>query len=501
MKVHLSNGTATALIVPLFLCLIGAIPLLAYEPEKILSYQFPNDLSIKVHYTDSLSLNRPSSNPSYPRRVLRSAIFAYKKITQKYHFNTPGYSLSHPNPAYSKIHDRSIHILIGGERGPSTHETPYFDVVTLNRQEYEPLIILPSDYEASFQEWDRFNPPKGERNLEKDLRGTLFHEMLHVVLYGYNKNLKGFDKQKIDWYVEGLARYFELLGKADEDFFSEGFRKILNNKVRFSRGGVNYTMRFPDQHFFSRRYDSALFWKFIDERYGMEAIEHFSREVRTQNSLKNTSLFVSALEKVLNKHFRDILMEYAYTLYRQDLTFPQNSSKLSKVASSTLYWDGVNLFQQDGHGNLRQMGPVCRTDWIGEWEDKKAEFGDLSVAGDLTQKSDLESWGSDFFKIRAAFGAIQPFKITFLSKTPQAHLGIQIIISTQGVDSRHFKSHLILTDRSSSAAWDFSSFLKEENLHINQIRELELIITELGGNKKTSYEFSFATVKNSFKDI
>ena len=245
--------------------------------DRAFEYRFHDGIILKVHYTDQI-LNESREDIHFVKEVLDAAVFAYQTITQFQGFSSAGFSLASPNKNYAYDPDRTIDIYLGhpnndrAYRSPglgniSFKDAPCFDTVKVAENQYQAVILLPSNYKEFISHWEKINPsPLGVRHLSADLRGTLIHEMLHVLLFYYNKNLnKNPDllgdtrktelsrSKQIDWYVEGLARYFETLAGAKHDFFSQGFKQTMPDKIRFSRGGSNYFMRYPDQAFKDRR--------------------------------------------------------------------------------------------------------------------------------------------------------------------------------------------------------------------------------------------------------
>ena len=230
--------------------------------EKTREYRFRDGVILKVHFTDQI-LKGSREDIHFVKEVLDAAVFAYQTITQFQGFSSPGFSFASPNKNYAYDPDRTIDIYLGhpddshayrshGFDNVSFKDAPCFDTVKVAENQYQAVILLPANYREFISNWEKINPsPLGVRHLSADLRGTLIHEMLHVILFYYNKNLNKdpafpSDSEKahalsrskrIDWYVEGLARYFEMLAGARHDFFSQGFKQTLPDKIRFSRGG------------------------------------------------------------------------------------------------------------------------------------------------------------------------------------------------------------------------------------------------------------------------
>ena len=345
--------------------------------EKIYEYRFSEGVKIKVHFTDEM-LERSGESVYFAKDVLDAAVQAYQTITQFKGFSSTGYSFAFPDPNYAYDPDRTIDIYLGdpssdseilnhGFRNLSFKDAPCFDTLKISDTEYQAVILLPANYKEFIKNWEHINPSSlGARNVNVDLRGTLIHEMLHVILFYYNKNLnkdvavsesssaQGLpgSARKVDWYVEGLARYFETFAGARHDFFSQGFKQTLPDKIRFSRGGSNYFMRYPDQAFTDLRYENALFWRFIDYRYGMPTIERLSRDFRDYPSRS----FELALEKATQTSFKDLLKTFALSILLKDFGLKDDEAYLKDIAKTRLIYKRGEIYLVDGTGDEKISG-------------------------------------------------------------------------------------------------------------------------------------------------
>lgn len=362
-------------------------------------HRFKDGVTLRVCYSEK-TLNEAGESNLFAARVLRNAVIAYRTIVEEMGFSTPGYSFSQPNRNYVHDPDRTLDIYLGS--GPAFKDAPCFDTIRVSPTAYHAVILLPASYKGFIHRWEKVNPsPLGERDLDTDLKGTLIHEMLHAILFYYNRNLGKESAQgalpgvKADWYVEGLARYFETLVGAKHDFYSQGFKQTLPDKIRFSRGGSNYYLRYPDQVFTDLRYENALFWKFIDDRFGMQAIEKLSRVLRNDGR----GDLGPSMTKVFGAGLQDILLDFAVASLLKDFKIGFETSFLKEVARPRLIYRARNLYLVDGYGVEKKLGTTCRTDWIGRWSDMKAIHGAPSVAGDATDRSDVSSLATDFYEI------------------------------------------------------------------------------------------------------
>ena len=221
------------------LCLCGP----AEAAEGLQEYRFQDGVQVKVHFKDP-------ANEEFASSVLDAAVSAYQTITDFQGFNSSGYSFASPDYRYAYDPDKTIDVYLGqpededifeelGEKNKLFKDAPCFDTRQTGSGRYEAMIFLPANYEEFIRNWEKINPSSlGKRNVHVDLRGTLIHEMTHVILFYYNHNLDksgeaAIPGRHLDWYVEGLARYFETFAGARHDFFSQGFKETLPTRSGF----------------------------------------------------------------------------------------------------------------------------------------------------------------------------------------------------------------------------------------------------------------------------
>lgn len=481
--------------------------------EKRGDYRFGDGTTIAVHYTDEI-LEENATDEYFAKEVLDDAVSAYQTITQFEGFNTAGFTFASPDKQYAYDPTRTIDVYLGtpGDSEDTTNhgfnarafkEAPCFDTVKLSGNALHAVILLPANYRQFIKNWERLNPsPLGTRNVEVDLRGTLIHEMLHVVLFYYNHNLnkaalgtggadaagtpRGLAKpEKVDWYVEGLARYFETFAGARHDFYSPGFKQMLPDKIRFSRGGSNYFMRYPDQPFTDLRYESALFWRFMDFKYGMPTIERLSRFLRRSGP----EGFQEALKKVTGKPFERLLEEFALALLSKDFGLKDDAVYLKEVAKTHLSYHDHAFYLKDGFGAEKPLGRVCQTDWIGEWNDRRAKFEEASVAGDNTPESDISGWATDFYQIdlRTGGDALPELAVTYTKGIGRPLTAIALVASRGG---SLIKRQIGEITPSSTARINLSREMDKEHLRPQDIEKVYLLITNTDPTVKAQYEIS-----------
>ncbi len=479
--------------------------------EKVYEARFPDGAALRVHYTDQI-LEESGASAQFPKQVLDASVSAYQTITQYGGFRTEGYSLANPDESYAYDPDKTVDIYLGNTNEAnqflyhsfsslSFRDAPCFDTVKLSETAYQSVILLPANYREFIQNWEHLNPSSlGARNTNVDLRGTLIHEMLHVILFYYNKNLSRengetvnpvdpkkapANKNHLDWYVEGLARYFETFAGARHDFYSQGFRETLPDKIRFSRGGSNYFMRYPDQPFMELRYENALFWRFIDHQFGMASIEKLSRSFRTDARSENFHL---SLEKATGASFEDLLKRFAMAALLSDFGLKDDAKYLKEVARTRLLYKNGLFYLVDGYGGQKALGKTCRTDWIGRWDATKAKLGELPVAGDNTDACDVSGWATDFYEI--AFDEARPElpRVRVVRESGAAKFLVQAVLRTKG-------GSLITEEwRDEGAGSGRTVSLKElterEGLSQESIERAYLVITNLDEKKTANYEIS-----------
>lgn len=428
------------------------------DSEKVLDYTFEDGVSIKVHYTDTV-LAMHGETRYFAQEVLNAAVSAYQTITDFQGFDADGFSFAKPDKRYAYDPDRAIDVYLGHPEDPETarlygvsaeifKDAPCFDTRRVSRQAYHAMIFLPANYREFIKNWERLNPsPLGARHLEVDLHGTLIHEMLHVVLFYYNKNLNKDAHEpgqaQIDWYVEGLARYFETFAGARHDFFSQGFKVTLPDKIRFSRGGANYFMRYPDQSFMELRYENALFWRFLDYRYGMQAIEGLSRRLRDP-SFEN---FQRSVKKITGWPIETLLKQYALCTLLKDFGLKEDSGYLMDVARTAVGAQG-GLFH-------------------------------------LADK--VSGWATDYCEIRpeGAGGAL-PGEIGVAHRSGGKSLALQAVIFTRGGSQITLDAGPV---GSGGTMWvSLREKLDEQHLGGKDVESVILLITNLDPRAAAAYE-------------
>ncbi len=288
--------------------------------KEIVKQQTLQDgVTIAVHHRpNDLKICRP--NPDrYVNIVLQYAVEAYNEIVYTQGFDTPGFTFANPDRDYCYDRDKTIDIYIG-----DFSDAPCYDIVKGKGPAYDAVILFPSNYQGYLTEWDAKD--FSEQKIAEKIKGTLFHEMFHLISYSYNKNIGRWYTRHNgvslalggDWYVEGLARYFETIACSYDNFFSKGFIKKEAGKIIRSQDGANYLIENPSESLKKARYDYSLFWAYLHKRYGMDKIEEISRRFRfiTKRGLEREAPAI--ISAALKEEFEDVLHGFAVAMYFKD---------------------------------------------------------------------------------------------------------------------------------------------------------------------------------------
>ncbi len=476
-----------------------------YWVEKIREYRAQDGVLFRVHYTDHM-MAKYGVTGDLPGDVLDAAVHGYQTITEFEGFASKNYSFAEPDPSYAMDPDKTIDVYLGDPSGFNGYEllgirnnlfkdAPCFDTIKLSETQYQAVILLPANYYEFIRNWEKINPsPLGRRNIGVDLRGTLIHEMLHVVLFYYNKNLNKSaedaamgahnDAKNLDWYVEGLARYFETFAGARHDFYSQGFKQTLPDKIRFSRGGSNYFMRYPDQAFTQLRYENALFWRYLDDRYGMDAIESLSRDFRDKDLD-----FKAALERMTGKDLETLLRDYAKAILLKDFGLKDDSAYLNDVARTRLVYKDRQWYLRGGDDDRMALGKTCETDWVGQWENVRAQFTEPSVAGDSTRISDVSGWATDYVEIvKDKVGERWP-NINFRANSNS--LMIQVLGLTKG--GSYIEKWISLNGAGAQHAINLSEMVRTESLGDEDVDKFYLMLTNADPDQTVEYSLALVS--------
>ncbi len=212
-----------------------------------------------------------------------------------------------------------------------------------NRPERSPVIFLPKDYKAFLRRWRRVNGHGDAMTLDdkRALAGSIMHEMTHAVLFGYHENLGSTvgGHAHGDWYTEGLARYYETKVGSLLGFTDEGFRRVLGDRMQFSRGGANYYLRYHDEAMFSLRYENALFWLYFEKSFGHEKIVDLTRALGHVTYEGDPRQYVQVLQSVTGYPFYRILVDYHNWIYREAYRSYTEGEALISPTTIVSVWD------------------------------------------------------------------------------------------------------------------------------------------------------------------
>ncbi len=378
--------------------------------EKVLSARAANGTLLKVHFTD-FTLEK-SDDRTYPHRVLTHMQKAYDVLTRDMKLGQNPDARPKVIEAYIGDTEAGGLLPFGGFELEDFRRAPLFMIRTNEATgEKTPALLLPANYKKFLEFWNRINrvPENAAGNTYTDdqyLATSVMHEMTHAIVHGFNENL-GSTEHEIrggDWYTEGLARYFECKSGSDAGFASEGFRKIVDGRVQFSRGGANYYLRYPDESFFTMRYENALFWMYFDKRFGPDAIVQVSRDLRLLEQGAGPGDFARVLSEVTGERFDDLLNDYFNWTYRGEYGSHPEGTKLQTAAVTRSVWSDGQFYIYNARGTLTQFAPVLKTDWVSAWGTATAAKTTENIAGDWTREADIQPLAFDAHQILMSAG-------------------------------------------------------------------------------------------------
>jgi hypothetical protein len=287
--------------------------------EYVRESRFKDGAGIKVHFTSQI-LQEGNADEQFPQQVLDSARQAYERIVNEFGFNRKGYSFASADKNYAYDGDKTIDIYIGS-LGPSDNfyfhslnwqdfaKAPFYQVRYEGRYRYSAMIAVPADYKAYLKKASEQFAYSEAVDIFSHLKAAMMHEMLHIITFYYNKNLLSWYKfnpldnryQGGDWYVEGLARYFETFSGFNGNFYSAS--ADFYQRPGAFRSGQNLS---------ESGYDFAVFWKYFHSRFGMETIEKLSyrlRSVQTKGSSNEKAAGI--INQVTGISFSEISGDFA----------------------------------------------------------------------------------------------------------------------------------------------------------------------------------------------
>ncbi|MBP9733209.1 MAG: hypothetical protein KBD07_02395 [Candidatus Omnitrophica bacterium] len=377
--------------------------------EKVLSARMADGTILKVHYTD-FALDQ-SEDWSYPRRVFTHMKAAYEVLGRDLRLDDNRSAKPRAIEAYIGDTEAGGILPFGGFTLEDFKRAPLFMVRTDERSGAKvPVLLLPANYSKFLEFWNRINRIPGESAYSTDqyLASSIMHEMTHAIVHGFNENL-GSTEHEIrggDWYTEGLARYFECKTGSDAGFASEGFRKIVDGRVQFSRGGANYYLRYPDESFFTMRYENALFWMYLDKRMGSDAIVQITRDLKGLAFNASAADYARVLSEVTGESFETLLNDYFNWVYRGDYTRYREGSKLLPVAAAKSVWSKGQFYVYNNRGSLVQLaGSSLTSDWVSGWGNDTAQKTTEIIAGDWTLGADIKPLAFDAHEIMISAAA------------------------------------------------------------------------------------------------
>ena len=285
--------------------------------EYVREYRFKDNAGLKVHFTSQI-LEEAGAGRDFPQMVLEAAARAYQKIVNELGFNRKGYSFALADETYAYDEDKTIDIYIGSCSAldkfyfhsldqQDFRKAPFYEVRYQGRYRYSAIIAVPADYRAYLKGASRQFGYGEDIDLVSHLNGAMMHEMLHIITFYYNKNLvsscrlnlSNNSHQGTDWYVEGLARYSEIIAGFKDNFYSA-------SKDFYQKADI--FMSQPEERFSELGYDFAIFWKYFHSRFGIDAIEELSYRLRSVQDNKQAAEIIG---QVTGVSFSEILKDFA----------------------------------------------------------------------------------------------------------------------------------------------------------------------------------------------
>lgn len=406
--------------------------------EKVLSARMADGTILKVHYTD-FALDQ-SEDWSYPRRVFTHMKAAYEVLGRDLRLEDNPAAKPRAIEAYIGDTEAGGILPFGGFTLEDFKRAPLFMVRTDERSGAKiPVLLLPANYGKFLEFWNRINriPGGGDYSTDQYLASSIMHEMTHAIVHGFNENL-GSTEHEIrggDWYTEGLARYFECKAGSDAGFASEGFRNIVDGRVQFSRGGANYYLRYPDESFFTMRYENALFWMYLDKRMGPDAIVQITRDLKSLSFDASASDYARILAEVTGEPFETLLNDYFNWVYRGDYGRFKEGGKLLPVATARSVWSKGQFYVYNSKGVLLQLaGSSLSSDWIAAWGSAAAGKSTESIAGDWTKEADIKPLAFDAHEIMISSDAGRDRELQVLNTGASSRVRVTVYLeSAQGI--------------------------------------------------------------------
>ncbi len=363
MSCNLIRKKGLWIIVPFILVLY---PIAVSEAQQTLQAELEDGVVLKVH----LKQNLGAEGFDYAEEVLQAACDAYKEVTFNQGLNRDGYTFASADRFFAYDSDRVIDINIDNVDVPFALMSPQGGL------EYKAEIFVPADY-RTYRKRYRIS------HHQLELKAALTHELLHIIIYSYNRNMQKASQGKVsltsyrwDWYVEGLARYFETLVGYREEFLSSGFRQKSGKIIKVYKGGVNYFLRYPDKPLNERKYDFALFWQYLHQNYGMHIIEEISCKFRQINpGLCTNHQAMQIIAQTLGVSMESLLQDFSLYLYevssvpskRQNGLRAVNITKFLSCRHKDMSYNissfGFDFYEIDLRQGLESIQVKALNDW------------------------------------------------------------------------------------------------------------------------------------------
>ena len=215
-------------------------------------------------------------------------------------------------------------------------------------------------------------------------------------------------------------------------------------------------------------------------RFGMPAIEELSRNLRGRGAD-----FKKVLEEVTGEDFNVLLSQYASAVLLGDFNLKEDSVYLNAIATTQLWLEKGEFYLRDGYDSKRLLGEVCRTDWIGRWENVRTAFGEAPAAGDSTEASDVSAWATDYVEIRFADESRIP-ELYLRHAGNGLPVSLQIFAFTKGGSVLRIQPLTVM--RGSEVKLGLPAWLGDRGLNLSDIDRLVVAVTNTDPKESASYE-------------
>ncbi|MFC1577189.1 hypothetical protein ACFL3N_02495 [Candidatus Omnitrophota bacterium] len=282
---------------------------------------------IRCYFSDPV-LNKAGQDREYALLVKDAAVFAYTKLTREFGF--PGVGRSQGIGKYRE-RDKTIEIFIGDSETPN-FKTSYFVPRTYEELKvtWDAVILMPNEPDIL--------RPRSKSALKREtlgsvVKGTVMHEITHALTFQCNKNIRG-ARFGENWYVEGLARFMETKAGSWSSFYAKGYERKAKEGYAFClKEGANYFLKSTNRPLSELSYDYAIFWQYIDSRFGARKLADISIELGRLDEGSGTEGLKKVFRKALKKDPADVYSGFIAHIYEKSVSTGLRDEDLDEVTS------------------------------------------------------------------------------------------------------------------------------------------------------------------------